>query len=92
MVDWRPGDLAECIEIGDLKRRLARSAATGGCYLRIGMVYIVSGLVDLDGDVCLEVGVMGGPKLARRFRKVPPLQSDEPSVRRAPAERELEPA
>lgn len=89
--DWKAGDLAECI----ITRRIhlpGRRPAEGGAYLTKGMVYIVQEVVpdSAHGGLCLEVGAKWGPKLARRFRKVPPL--GEAVLRQAQDERPFETA
>lgn len=82
--DWKPGDLAECI----LTRTIhlpGRRPAKGGQFLKKGMVYIVQAVVPNSeyGGLCLDVGVNYGPKLAQRFRKVPPLEERGDELTRA---------
>lgn len=77
MDDWKPGDLAECVDVRDLRLPF-RHVARGGRVLRIGMVYIVQSVLrDQAGVWLLDVGAQHGPKLACRFRKVDPLDDAE---------------
>ena len=70
--DWRVGDLAECVNTGDIRFRYG-DVALGGRYLKKGMIYLVSWVDDDGVRLCLDVGASHGHKLAMRFRKVPPL-------------------
>lgn len=76
-MSWAPGDLAECVDVRDLRLPL-RNVALGGRYLKLGMVYIVQAVgASRARDLQLDVGAPRGPKLACRFRKVPPLREDQ---------------
>ena len=81
--DWQPGDLAECV-LTRIIHLPGRRPAKGGVFLTRGMVYIVQQVVSKSehGGLCLDVGVNYGPKLAQRFRKVPPLAEGD-AVERA---------
>lgn len=84
--DWQVGDLAECVDVRDFG-----GVRTGGRVLKLGMIYIVRAVIPDDRDgLLLEVHADYGPKLARRFRKVPPLVEDVPEAIAVP--RELEAA
>ena len=72
-MSWAAGELAECVDVRDL-RLPYRNVATGGRFLKLGMVYIVQAVGESSArDLHLDVGAQHGPKLACRFRKVPPL-------------------
>lgn len=78
MSDWKPNDLAQCVETADIRLPFRRHVAQGGRYLVKGMVYIIKsvGLV-YQTEPALDVGAQYGHKLARRFVKVPPLSEAE---------------
>lgn len=82
--DWRPGDLAECIDVRDLPcgRGRSRYLSVGGRLLRRGMIYIVAAVAVAGDELLLDVGVPPA-KLARRFRKVPPLVEEQDTDLRA---------
>ena len=78
MADWKPGDLAKCVDVRDIRLPLRTGVHRGGKFLIRGMVYPVNALSDVYGsELALDVGAQHGPKLACRFVKVPPLSSKE---------------
>ena len=83
--DWHPGDRAECIDVSDIALGRRQRLHCGGQYLRIGQVYHVARVeIGGYGELVLEVGAEYGPKLARRFRKLPPASIE--TTRRREAE------
>jgi hypothetical protein len=88
MSRWELGDRAKCIEIGDIRLPLRTAIHRGGQFLALGVVYPVRGVsVHYGIELCLDVGAEAGPKLARRFVKVPPEEasSDVASGEKVPA-------
>ena len=92
--NWQAGDLAECINVCDIRGRdpyRPLNVRTGGRLLIKGMIYPVLGVeLNEEGELLLDVGAQLGPKLACRFRKVPPLAQEAPERLAVP--RELEAA
>ena len=77
-MSWAAGDLAECVEVRDLRLPYRIGVAIGGRHLKLGMVYIVQRVCEgRVRELHLDVGAPHGPKLACRFRKVPPLADEE---------------
>lgn len=73
MADWEIGDLAECVNVRPIRIPLRTIVADGGRYLELGRRYRVRGLaMSHYGQLCLDVGVQYGGKLAQRFVKVLP--------------------
>lgn len=87
--DWKAGDIAECIDVRQIQ--IGRYVYDGGKYLIKGMIYIVAEVIASPRGVLLDVNSECGPKLAQRFRKVPPLDEEEPVAKAEPV-REVEPA
>ncbi|MEO5586083.1 MAG: hypothetical protein ABIQ81_00150 [Novosphingobium sp.] len=85
---WQAGDRAQVIERADLRGRNGHLAC-GGRFLRPGATYQVRAILQRDGDQLLDIGVRSGPKLAQRFRKVPPQRTSMVADRRAPVDREV---
>ena len=76
---WQVGDIARCVDTGVLPVRGRAVPARGGQFLELGRDYRVQSVITWRPALgtMLDVGVDGGPKLARRFRRV---AAEEPEL------------
>ncbi len=75
---WRVGDRAQCVDVRDVIRRCSQGhildISWGGRELLLHEIYrvLAVSLRPGTGEQLLDVGSPSGPKLAARFRRLPP--------------------